>query len=488
LATIDIDVHKALRWQQFLGAYSRLGWRHPGPVHAYLISFVARLVGQSHGSQAQQMAAITIDGLAVAGVVVLIGRMGGARRAAAAAIASAGVVAGLGVMSDPWIAWGPSVVVLPLVLLGVLAVAAARGSVTALAGCFLVGTFAVQTELGTLLLVGVLIAGGGAMCMFTRSRDGRGRQKSLTPGAVVLIAATIACWVPVVYQQATGSPGNAASLVRFFAHSHEHAGSPGVATAGASFVRVVGVHPFPALRPGIVGFFRSMSLPDRTVGFLELAVSAVAALGLLAAARRARDSLATALAVVFAVGIPVLVLSGAAIVGPPFAWLLWPAAAPAAAGVMAAALLVERLRPLQSAAAVRASCLAALVALGALTTWAAVLPRIGPPANTQVAAGWKAMEPLVVDSGRQAIGLSASRLADPTVSGMLAWVADELDVRHIPFTIPRQWQYRFGPGHSGPPPSRWIRVDDPTEPLPAEYRAVATVDGLRYSYGTTPPP
>ena len=98
------------------------------------------------------------------------------------------------------------------------------------------------------------------------------------------------------------------------------------------------------------------------------------------------------------------------------------------------------------------------------------------------------MEPLVVDSGRQAIGLSASDLADPTVSGMLAWVADELDVRHIPFTVPRQWQYRFGQGHSGPPPSRWIRVDNPTEPLPAQYRAVATVDGLRYSYGTAPPP
>ena len=42
---LDLDVHKALRWHQLLGVYGRFGWRHPGPVYTYLISFVARAIG-----------------------------------------------------------------------------------------------------------------------------------------------------------------------------------------------------------------------------------------------------------------------------------------------------------------------------------------------------------------------------------------------------------------------------------------------------------
>ena len=169
----------------------------------------------------------------------------------------------------------------------------------------------------------------------------------------------------------------------------------GTATAGATTARIVGVRSFPARRPGLKGFFESMFLPTRAVGLVELAVAGLAALALLLLARRARDRPAMGHAAVFAAGIVVGALAGASLVGPPFAWLLWWTAAPAAAGLIAAALLAVRSKRSEGPTRARIPAIAGMVIAVGVTTWALLLPHIGPRPVAGVATTWRALDPLV---------------------------------------------------------------------------------------------
>ncbi len=165
LALLDIDAHRAGHWQQLVGPYDRYGWHHPGPVYIYLISFVTRLLGNSHGAQGQLITASAVNGLAVAGSVLVAARLGGRLASIIASVVFIGVLALMGTVPNiapPLIfnPWNPYIVVMPLILLAVLTVAVAEGSFSAAAASLLVATFVVQTDVATAPFCVALVVGG----------------------------------------------------------------------------------------------------------------------------------------------------------------------------------------------------------------------------------------------------------------------------------------------------------------------------------------
>ena len=72
LTVRDVGSHLVL-----LGPFSRHGWSHPGPAFAYLMAVPYRLFGSD--SAAMLVGALLINGVAIATMVVLARRWGGAR-------------------------------------------------------------------------------------------------------------------------------------------------------------------------------------------------------------------------------------------------------------------------------------------------------------------------------------------------------------------------------------------------------------------------
>ena len=490
-ALLDLAAHRAAHWQQLLGPYDRFGWRHPGPVYLYLISFVARLVGAGHGTQSQAVTAALVNGLALAGLVLMVTRLAGRRAGAIAAAAGCATVVGIGatVMFNPW---NPYVVVLPLALACVLAVAAGRGSLASLAALLVVATFVVQSDLATLPLVVLLV--GGAGILLTRRRRagsdaaGTGGSEPASPAAVgvtptprtvvgVLLAVTAMAWLPAIYQEVSGSPRNLSAIVSFFRHGHVHAGVvAGARASGLAQAAVIGVRPRMLPSTGAAG-----------IGYL--AASVLLSGAVVAIARRRGDRLAAELGVVWLAGTVVAVGAGAEIVGPTYAYLMSWAAAPAlVGGVGAAVLLFGGTRPTVPFGARRLALpsvrLLALVAAGCLLARTILIPDIGHDSDRSVAAAWRVVAPRALAHPGQVVGLW---FVTPEGWAVGAGVADELDGRGVGYAVLPRWSFQFDPPRRGRP-AWWAAIAEAGVPTPQGYRVLAHIRGLSVAEGDTPPP
>ena len=200
LALLDLDVRSALRWHLLLGPYDRYGWHHPGPALAYLLSVVARVVGP--GAVADSIGIAAINGAAALGVVALVRRRAGD----ALALWAAGCVALLCIWIRPAnlvAPWGPNVLTLPTVFLGVLCADAARNCRTSLLAALVVATFLVQTQLGTTPIVATMLAVAVGSAIWKRHRCGVAKKasKPARAGRWALAAVLVAAWVPPVIEQ-----------------------------------------------------------------------------------------------------------------------------------------------------------------------------------------------------------------------------------------------------------------------------------------------
>lgn len=458
-ALMDLEVHRAARWQQLLGPYDRFGWHHPGPLYLYLISFVERVVGQAHAPQAEALTATLVNGASLAGTIVAAERVVGRRRLPVVAAAGAALVVAIGPQAI-FNAWNPYVVVLPLVLLSVLAVAASRGSLGALGAMAVVGTFAVQTDVGCLPLVVVLSGGAVVTCVLAR-RGLRGRPGGLPGGPILMVAVAALAWVPVLYQQVTGSPANLSSLASFFLHHRSHAGVvAGLRTAGLDAGSAVGL-PADMLPSSGIG------------GILELAVALVGFAALAVVAARRRDDAARRFLLVALVGVLVSALAGLEVVGPTYAYLLAWAAAPTVVGVMGALLLLTAAPGGAARKVVRWAPLAALAAAGGLLARALLIPEIGNYSDHKVAGAWTRVAPVVTTDARTPVGLW---FVSPEGWSVGSGIADELRQVGIPFTVLPRWAYQFDTNRDVRP-SRWIVLADRETSVPARDRVVARISG-----------
>jgi hypothetical protein len=239
---LDVEVLRALHFQQLLGPYDRYGWHHPGPIYPYLISFVDRGLGALKGAPSQAVVALLVNGLSIAGVVYVLGRLRGPRAATVSGVILLLTVFGIGpsYMLDPW---NPYVVLMPLALFGCLLVCAALGSPVALAAAALVGTFDMQTDIGTVPIVVVGLVVALASLVVVRRRNSGPMPPLFTKGVVALGGITVLCWVPVLYQQFFVSPGNLSAIASFMLHAQDHPSmSAGGSAAGVALAWPLGAH------------------------------------------------------------------------------------------------------------------------------------------------------------------------------------------------------------------------------------------------------
>ncbi len=211
LHTLDVGTSRT----PLVGVYSRWGWNHPGPMLFYALApFLRASGGDGHGLL---LGALAVNAAAVAAALWVAGRAG--RRALAL---TALTVVLLTVGLDPAglvDAWNPYLLVLPLLAAALAAWRAALGDRVAAVVLVVAGSFAVQSHVlagppvVALLLVGAV--GLGWRC-------GRGpdrRHDRWTAGLAAVVG--LACWVPAIVQQLTGSPGNLGEIVDFVLHGDE---------------------------------------------------------------------------------------------------------------------------------------------------------------------------------------------------------------------------------------------------------------------------
>ncbi|MDO8364143.1 MAG: hypothetical protein Q7V88_14705, partial [Actinomycetota bacterium] len=195
-----------------IGAYSRYGWAHPGPLPYYLLAVPYQLLGG--GAGALLWAALLLNVVMVAAVLWVAGRTSPAAMVGASALTAAVVrTATLPmVMHDPWNA---SLVVLPFLLLMVCCWCALGGDDrAALVGAFAY-LFVVQAHVGFAVVATPLFAITAGWVWRGRRR----RQARMSPrsrSAVAALAAVAALLVlPVLVDTLANWPGNAGRLVRW---------------------------------------------------------------------------------------------------------------------------------------------------------------------------------------------------------------------------------------------------------------------------------
>lgn len=202
-----------------VGAWSRWGWAHPGPLMFWVLAPFTWVLG----NDGLVIGVACIASASVAAAVVVVHRLAGPLLSGLLALALVLAVLAMGVEQsvDPW---NPYVAFFPFVLFVVLVWAVTCASRWALPWAAAVGTFCVQCHVGYAPLVGGLGVLALVWAMWPGpERDGGGRQRLQVLAATVL--ALLVCWSPALVEQLTNDPGNLSELV-------DYATGPGDAVAG----------------------------------------------------------------------------------------------------------------------------------------------------------------------------------------------------------------------------------------------------------------
>jgi hypothetical protein len=292
-----------------VGAQSRFGWDHPGPLLFWLFAPFNWVFGQT-GLLA---AAAVVNAAALAGSLFVALRRGGLPLLAFVAVVGAVLSHALGpnVLVEPWNPWVP---VLPFLLYALLAWSVAERDWAALPWLVGIGSFVVQTHVG---YAPVAIGLGAIACALgaygaARARNRAGDDKTsaepsgTSPRRWVVIAVVVGVlvWLAPVVQQLTGSPGNLGEIVDSFRHPKESLAGWDVGFG------VIG-HELGFLGPWITGDDTGSTGLVSTASTIPavLLLAATAALGWLAWRRGARDAGRLAVLAVAGAGLGILAVS-----------------------------------------------------------------------------------------------------------------------------------------------------------------------------------
>ncbi|MEZ5138195.1 MAG: hypothetical protein R2711_05365 [Acidimicrobiales bacterium] len=198
---------------------------HPGPIEFYWLALPVRLLGPSVGMLAG-IAAVNVGALLVALWVVL--RRAGPGVAAWSAVVMSGVLwsQGTALLSDPISSSAGSIALLAL---AAVAWAVADGDVRLVPLGAVIASWVLQQHLAIVVPAAALVAFAGAGLGahgVGRWRAGRPREaggaddeerrpERWWPWLVGGLATALVLWSPVLWQQATGDPGNLTAIVRY---------------------------------------------------------------------------------------------------------------------------------------------------------------------------------------------------------------------------------------------------------------------------------
>jgi hypothetical protein len=359
-AVLGLRVIEAAHFDGQLGPYSRFGWSHPGPALFYLLAPVYRLSGND--PRALIAGSLLVNGACLVAAVAVVRRFAG-EWSARWSVAVLGVIAlALGVAFFETF-WNPNLEAAPVLLAMALAAAAVAGSGLSVVWLGVVGSYVVQTDVGTTLIVAVLalvaVVGWACQAAARKRRDHPmvGGGAPATPGdippaagyptaRVVLVLAGLALvalmWVPPLVQQADGHPGNLSTLFHFFTTSSTKYGAThSLSQAWATVANSTTVVPFGSVSATASMTTATVGREATLVVWLGLAVAGVAWSGW----RRVWFALGLSLASL--AGLVASVVSAERIVGPINDYLVfWMALVPAPALVALGVLVVDQLHRL----------------------------------------------------------------------------------------------------------------------------------------------
>jgi hypothetical protein len=219
IALMDLRVRDV--WSSnipFVGAYSRFGWNHPGPVVYYLLAPVSGLFGGS--AWATLTGNALAQGVIVATMAIVAWRSGGLRLllAALALVGLAYGALGPDVVLD---AWNPDLVFPLFPLFVLLAWLLACGRPSMLFGLTVVATILVQAHVGYLPLV---VAAGLCAGAFALARAGRSWRSWSRP-VLWSVIALVVLWTPPIVHEFV-HPSNVRALTRGVLNADEPALGP----------------------------------------------------------------------------------------------------------------------------------------------------------------------------------------------------------------------------------------------------------------------
>ena len=480
LALIDLNVKDALHFRQQLGPWDRFGWRHPGASYFYLLALVARAFGS--GARADFLGAALINGLSALGIVWLMHRAAGRWPALWSALCVGAlatiltvrtpVVAGhvvseasIGVIASPW---NPYVVILPLTFFAALCAVGAAGSWPALVGGAVVGSFVVQSNIGTLPFVAALLVAALGVrfvpVLRTRFRARTHGVSSATvpthdtprrAGPFVLLVGLLVLlvmWLPTILEQATNHPGNLTLIWRFFASHHRvHSLSRGLQAIGS----IDGAPTFALSHPFLTATTSS------TTEFLALAgVVAIGILGVSLGIVRSRP-LAVLLASASLLGLAVAMVSATRVVGPVANYLMcWELSVPVLAILAVGIAVVADEQPTPSVhspataptvstrRAGRPVVLVVLVVLvaGVLTGAMVRLPSLSGASDPTVGSAWRVVAPSL-PGARTAIELGLDSGTPFYAFNTMIGLFDQLETQGYDVCVGSFWTTAVGKRH-----------------------------------------
>jgi hypothetical protein len=249
-ALIDIEARDSLLGRNLLGVYDRYGWHHLGPLWLLLLGVSRWLGGGS--PEAVIFGSCALQAVAAAAIVVVAARLRPGLTGWWAALVLLGCEWSLG-LDRLGTVWAPYSIALPaalFVLLIAYVVVSPRpwAATVAAAVC---GTFLLQTDISTGVLVVVLALATPLLRLVTRARrrtgTGAGRRWSVQPGwgwsagnwrlggaGLVLMLGVL--WLPPGIEQLTTSPGNVVQVFRFLStHPADQSFESSLNAAGTVF-------------------------------------------------------------------------------------------------------------------------------------------------------------------------------------------------------------------------------------------------------------
>jgi hypothetical protein len=201
-----------------VGAWSRWGWSHPGPIVYWLIAPLVRVLGQ----QGALVSGGLINTAAIAGSVWVVAWRAGVAKAAAAALVVALVVhtAGSEKLVD---IWNPTIAFFPFLFFLFLVWSVVGGDRWLFPVAVAAGSVSVQAHVGYAIVVGGLLVVATVWALVARRGDRTPWSRSQQLVAGMAAAAVLVMWAPVVVEQLTGDPGNLSALAEYGADPDEPA-------------------------------------------------------------------------------------------------------------------------------------------------------------------------------------------------------------------------------------------------------------------------
>jgi hypothetical protein len=226
-AIFELVVRDLAEHEVLVGAYSRFGWYHPGPLGTYLLGIPYHLAGGA--PEAMSAGALLLAGISAVVAVWLVHRRAGVVPAVWTLLV---VTASMHALGDGFIrdTWNPHVPVLPFLAGVLLCWTAIQGTSWALPLAVVPMSLAAQLHVGYLPAVGALCAVLTLGLLVRAVKHLRDRKDLDAVGledrprrrpvrwlfaVVAALVVAVVLWLPPIKQQVTQSPGNIEELLEY---------------------------------------------------------------------------------------------------------------------------------------------------------------------------------------------------------------------------------------------------------------------------------